>query len=629
MSARLSCEFRVPAASWLVSVIAAVVLGAVCHEANAGSFDLWGIEGSYKATMGYSAARRMEEQEEALINGPVDPLVPVLLPPMRPGQNQLIGFEHTGLPTTINFDDGNRNFDKGSLINNRLSLYTELQLRRDNYGLVLSGDAFRDEAYLGKNDNDSPETVNKTGPHNEFTAQTEKRSGKRARLLEAYVYGDWELFDGAAFLNLRVGEHVVAWGESLFFSGMALAQGRADATRAFVAGAEIKEILLPTNQVSLQLAASPELTLLGYYKLEFAPTEIFGNGHYFSPSDIVGPGSSFAYGSINPAALDGCPGLLNFPPLPDLSPLCNLGGIGMPLLNAPATINVERREDITPDDSGQWGIGLNYQLTVGTSVGLYRLNFHDPNPSVKLDQGFAFIGSVAGVPITTGIVNQYVPVGYHIQYFDDIKMTAASISTTVGPFNVGGELSYREGLPMMVQTIQSGVLAPVFVRGNLSQLLVSSIYAVNPKFFYDDLAVVTELGYIYVNDVDKVQEEPGLLPVGEGDELFNDKTSWGYQILALAKKRNIVDGWDFLSTFSTAEIVSGNPSMSGAFGSLFGEGDQRVSLGVGLQYLQNLEFGVSYNWFLGDPDIGIRDSIVKQNPYVDRDYLTFNIKYNL
>lgn len=619
---------RSAVASRLVGVMTGTL--GICASAVAGSFSFGDdFEGSYKFTLGYSAAKRMEDQEEALINGPIDPLVPVLLPPMRPGQNQLIGFEHTGLPTTANFDDGNRNFDKGSLITNRLSLYSEFQLRRKNYGLVLSGDVFRDEAYLGKNDNDSPGTINKSGPHNEFTKETEEHSGKRARLLEAYLFTDIDLFDGAAYLNLRLGEHVVAWGESLFFSGMALAQGRADATRAFVPGAEIKEILLPTNQFSMQLAASPKLTLLGYYKLEYESTEIFGNGHYFSPSDIVGPGSSFAYGSINPAALDGCPGLLSFPPLPDISPLCNLGGIGMPLLNAPATINVVRGEDITPDDSGQWGLGLNYQLTPGMSVGLYRLNYHDPNPSVKLNQGFAFIGSVAGVPVTTGIINQYVPVSYNIHYYDNIEMTAASLSTTLGPFNVGGELSYRDGVPMMVQTIQSGVLAPVFVRGKLSQLLLSSIYAANPKLFYDDLAVVTELGYIYVNEVDAVAEEPGLIPVGDGRQLFNDKTSWGYQILALAKKRNIIDGWDFLTTFSTAEIVSGNPSMSGAFGSLFGEGDQRVSLSVGVQYLQNLEFGVGYNWFLGDPDIGIRDSIVKQNPYVDRDYLSFNIKYNL
>lgn len=611
---------------WVACVLATVGSGI----AEAGNFQFGdGFEGSYRFTLGYAAALRMERPDQALINGPVDPLQPQILPPIQPGQNQVIGFAHTGLPITMNFDDGNRNFEKGTLVNNRLSLYTEFQLRRENYGLVLSGDAFRDNAYLGRNDNDSPATINKTGPHDQFSDAAEKISGQRARLLEAYAYADWGLFDDRYFLNVRAGEHVVAWGESLFFSGIALAQGHADATRAFVPGAEIKEILLPTNQLSAQLALSPELTLLSYYKLEFAPTEIFPAGHYFSPADIVGPGAEFTYGSINPAALNGCPGLLSFPPLPDLSPLCNLGGIGQPLLGAPANILVPRGPDILPEKDGQYGFGGTYQVTPGTTVGLYRLNYHDPNPTVQLNFGFAPIGSVLGIPITTGLINQTVPVTYQIKHFDDIKMTASSVSTTLGPFNVAGELSYREGLPMQVQTMQSGVLAPVFVRGDLSQLLLSSLYVVNPKLFLDEIALVTEVGYVYVNDVDSIEAQPGLIPVGNGDELFNDKSSSGYQVLALGKKRNLLDGWDLLTVFSTAEIVKGNPSMSGAFGSLYGEGDQRVSLGTGLQYLQNLEFGVSYNWFLGDAEQGIRDSIVKQNPFVDRDYLTFNVKYNL
>src|SRR5688572_26757503 len=71
------------------------------QAASAGSFEFGdGFEGSYKFTLGYAAALRMERPEESLINGPVDPLQPQLLPPVQPGQNQLIGFAHTGLPIT-------------------------------------------------------------------------------------------------------------------------------------------------------------------------------------------------------------------------------------------------------------------------------------------------------------------------------------------------------------------------------------------------------------------------------------------------------------------------------------------------------------------------------------------------
>jgi hypothetical protein len=178
---------------------------------QAGSFEFWDIEGSYKATLGYSAAWRMEDPDPALIDGAVIPLEPVLFPP-----GQIAGFINSGLPRTINGDDGNRNFEKGDMVNNRLSLFTELQFRRDNYGLVVSGDIFRDEAYLDRNANDSPETLNRSDAamrFDRFSNAAERYSGQRARLLEAYAYGDWSLFDGRMYLNLRVGEHVVGWGE--------------------------------------------------------------------------------------------------------------------------------------------------------------------------------------------------------------------------------------------------------------------------------------------------------------------------------------------------------------------------------------------------------------------------------
>src|SRR3546814_12328240 len=92
---------------------------------------------------------------------------------------------------------------------------------------------------------------------------------------------------------------LVAWGESLFLSGVASAQSQADATKAFIPGTEIKDILLPTNQIAFNAAVNNDITLLGYYKLDFRPNEIFPVGDYFSPADVVGPGARFVYGSAN------------------------------------------------------------------------------------------------------------------------------------------------------------------------------------------------------------------------------------------------------------------------------------------------------------------------------------------
>ncbi|MEX5669086.1 DUF1302 family protein, partial [Pseudomonas neuropathica] len=73
-----------------------------------------------------------------------------------------------------NNDDGTRNFKRGSLINNRLSLFGELQLKHDNLGAVLRGSQFYDDVYNQKNANDSPLTVNKTGHNDGFSDETRR-----------------------------------------------------------------------------------------------------------------------------------------------------------------------------------------------------------------------------------------------------------------------------------------------------------------------------------------------------------------------------------------------------------------------------------------------------------------------
>lgn len=92
-----------------------------------------------------------------------------------------------------NADDGNRNFDRHSLMTHRVTALGEIILRKDNYGAVLRGSTFYDDVYHRSNDNDSPGTVNKDGDHNEFTSDAKKYSGGRSRFLDAYVFADFEL----------------------------------------------------------------------------------------------------------------------------------------------------------------------------------------------------------------------------------------------------------------------------------------------------------------------------------------------------------------------------------------------------------------------------------------------------
>ncbi len=323
---------------WLYLLIAAGA-GVAAGLARADSLDLGGnTELSYKLVLDYGVAIRTRNPSQALINGPIDPL---LIDASATAFKNGTSFSHTGLSTTINFDDGDRNFRKGSLNNNRISTDAEAQLTHENYGVVVSGDYFYDQVYHHPNDNTSADTVNHFGDPNKFTTGAVYYDGQRPRLLEAYGYGDWNL-GGDTALDLRVGKQLVAYGEALFFSGIALAQGPADATKSVIPGAEVKDILLPVDQVSFQLSATKDLSVLGYYHLDYKADEIFPVGDYYSVQDAVGPGAQFAYGSINPLYTNGCAGLLTNIELPLGQNLYNtlISGLGKLGLNLDSLCNL-------------------------------------------------------------------------------------------------------------------------------------------------------------------------------------------------------------------------------------------------------------------------------------------------
>lgn len=578
-----------------IQIVALATAAAASGAATAGSFEfadgaLSGLSGRYTLTLGYALAARTEAASDELANGPIDPV--------------------TGLPTTINFDDGDRNFQRGALVNNRAMTLGELAVSFKDYGLVLRGDAFYDDAYHHRNDNDSPDTVNKSGTHDEFTSDAERFSGGRARLLDAYVYADW-YFGTAMNLNLRLGRQVVAWGEGLFFGNIAFTQGPADATKANVPGIDVKSILLPVEQVALNLGITDDLALMGYYHLRYKPLELEPVGSFFSTVDIVGPGAQFAYGFVNPF-YDPLANPEAFAPaqLQDVLAMLFPGGVPQPLPlslaglvpGARPIITIPRGPDLEPSDNGQWGVGLKYQLTHATNVGLYWLRYHDTLPVVQLNPGFP--------ELATGVTTSptEAPVSYNITYFDGIKLGGASFSTKIGRVNLAGEAIYRDGANVLVK----GQFGPTSTRAKVGQGFVSAIMLVPPNPISQQIDLIGEAGYIRVLDV---------TPLEGSDDLVNDREAYAFSGIANFNYRNVLPKWDLAVPLSYAALIHGTPAMAAAMGSLIGEGDQRAGIAANFTYLQNLQAGLSYNAFLGAPELGKR-------PFVDRDYVAINVKYS-
>ena len=629
-----------------LQVATLAVLGGCAGTASAGSTTLFGVDTQYQLQGTYSLAVRLNDPHDGIINAPPSPEIPIP--------------DYIKFPESNNYDDGNRNFDGGSIVNNRLTLLGELQFSKGDYGVLLRGDAFYDDAYRRSNDNRFPDTINRTDGHpntpfegtiNAFSEIAEYRAGRRARVLDAYAYGSWYVGDEGA-LNLRVGRHIAAWGESLFFAGVALAQAPADATKATVPGADVKSILLPVNQISMQFALNYEWTLLAQYKLEFQPVELNPVGEYFSVTDVVGPGAQFIWGIENPLYLgnladinilsDDVPEALALvldllaPGLP-VDGLNNLLGTVFDLLdgvlpdvnlpldeidqqNTPQYINVVRGHDIRPSDHGQWGVGVKWQATSSTTLGFYQLRYHNTTPAPVQNYGYApLLGGLNGTPVllTTQALGLQVPVSYNVRYFDGIDLSAISFSTTMFGANIGGEVIYRNGVDVLVD-VDGGLLGPVPTptRSEVMQGLLSGLYTMGPTMFWDTATVVGELGYVHVEDVDEA-----CGPTSCTTDLSYTRDAWAYSFLFLFDYKNVFNGWDMLIPVAYSAIGSGHSSLLSGLGSLMGEGDKRLSVGVNFTYLQKLQLGASLNYFLGTPHF-------EDRPYADRDYAAVTVKYS-
>ncbi len=445
---------------------------------------------------------------------------------------------------------GNSNFDKGDMTANGLSLLVEGHLSKDNYGLVMSASTFHDFVYQD----------------DKFSDDTEKYHGGYSRLLDLYAYTTFG-FGESGFADIRVGKHVVAWGEGLFFPSISLAQGPSDAIKSGIPGTEVKDILLPEDQVSMQLEITPNLSLMAHYQYDWHETLVPEPGSFLSTGESVGKG---AY-CMSPLDSGAC-------------------GFGV------------RGDDIQPDDGGQWGIGTRYRVSDNTEIGFYYLNYQDRIPMVEIEP---MANSFQGA--------------YQVRYFDDIDLYGATYSTTVGMASIAAEVSYKQGTPVLVNTEFFGSSLPSAARGDVLQTNVNAIINFGSTVLAQSTTLTTELAYVDVLDV----EARGINGVqgSETDDLYY--TGHG---LAIATSLNlaypgITESWDMGIPISYSNQLSGR-SITGGVG---GEGDHRLSVGADFTHHRSgIQLGIKYLAYMGDPDV---DEAYKQRTLSDRDNVSLTAKY--
>jgi hypothetical protein len=300
-------------------------------------------------------------------------------------------------------------------------------------------------------------------------------------------------------------------------------------------------------------------------------------------------------------------------------PPANLPATNVAIEGAPKFVTVPYAGEISPSDHGQYGVGLKYQLTHDTDLGLYHLRYHSTLPAPVFTYGDTpLTGPGAPVPITTGTLNIKSPIYYNVKHFDGVRMTAASMSTTLLGFNLAGELIYRDGIEALVD-VNAGTLGiiPTPTRARISQADLTAIYLINPAYFWDDITLVGDVGYVHVNSVDPVS---GPDPKVTSTQLTYTRDASAAAMLATMDIRNVFPAWDLQIPLSFQAVIRGHSSLLGGFGALAGNGDRRASIGATFTYLQRLALSLSYNAYFGTPDY-------TERPQADRDNVSFSAKY--
>ncbi|MEE4296057.1 MAG: DUF1302 domain-containing protein [Wenzhouxiangella sp.] len=538
---------------------------------------------------------------------------------------------------SANSDDGNLNFDQWDPIFNQARVTSELSIGYKSIGAFVRGNYFYDFTLTDA----------------EFLSDNAKdQAAERARLLDAYIYGDIDM-PGGRLLSLRVGRQVVSWGESTFLPGGINTINPVDITAIRTAGAELRDAFLPLNMLWASMDLTPNLSAEAVVMFEWDAVEAEPSGTFFATNDFATEGGRYA--------------MLNFGLVPqpvrntDLyDPVCRQGQFGLSDTGLPPQLVAvgcsaafpRAAQDTEASNSGQYGMALRYfaPWLNDTEFGLYYLRYHSRLPVLSGQ-------AVTSPDVTTGQVI--------VEYPEDINLWGLSFNTTVAGFSVGGEVSYRDNLPIQIDDVEllfaglsplnaalpseydrfrsqlgqyaPGEFIPGYERQAMSQAQVTLTRLIGPNNWIgaDQVAFVTEVGatnFWDLPDQDVLRfDGPGTDTGGGPSRLtggnsrnpvtlndgFATAFSWGYR-LVIAPTYNNVFGtpWNMTPRLAFNHDVQG---VSPGPGGNFIEGRKQATLGLQFNYLAQWRLDFAYSNFFG---AGIN------NLLGDRDFVSASVSYS-
>lgn len=471
---------------------------------------------------------------------------------------------------SANADDGDRNFGKGP-VSQRLDLLSEFDAQYRQFGFRLSAAAWYDRSYQRTNDNNNPATANHT-PANEFSAEARRLHGRKAEIMDAFFAINDKLGDTS--YTVRLGQHSMTWGETLFFgnNGIAGLMMPFDIVKAAsVPNTQVKELVRPVPMLSGQVQVTPSVTLGAYYQVNWQASRLPAAGTYFSTGEITQGGSEPWY------------------------------FVGSHLADRKAS------------GRGQGGLQLRLRDDE-TDYGFYFVRAHAKTyqPVVVLGPGF-------------------VPTGYRLDYQEGIRSLGVSASRTFGDVNLAAEMSARHGQDLAsshsvdTSAVLAGSALPAYAVGNTLHFNTSMLWSLPRTALFSEASLTAELAW---NRVLKVTNNP-VVAGSTALDPHATRSALAMRLVFEPMFRAVGDGVDLSIPLGLGWAPGGSRSMaSGPFAMpVNATGD--LSLGAQFSVRDKWYLGLGYTHYLGRTGLAtdpVTGRFTYQQALKDRDFLSLSLR---
>jgi hypothetical protein len=536
-------------------------------------------------------------------------------------------------------DDSDLSVDRSNLgiVSARVDVFSEFDvIYQEDFGFRVSASAWYDYAYK---DSDHPSDRRYTWASpsvdpGEYNDETEDLHYFGGELLDAFVFGNWEIGDTA--LGVRAGRHTIYWGNSLLGGGAIAGVGGSmaplDFAKAFaVPGTEAKELFLPYGKLSAVYQVTNNLTLNGYYGFEHRPHRLPETSSYFSPAEGLTEDTEF----------------ITFPPGPP---------------EAPFRTGFDMKDNKVEDN--EWGFNVQYYVDAWSlETSFIYLNYVDKNLH-GLHAGFD-VGQFAALaaPGLLPPLNALCPTDPEVDcptnapivdpaagtivwgsarwlYKDDNDLYAISLAKEIAGISVGLDVVYRPDTPVspnLGASLQRTYNVPAALKDTVEAALPFGVID-GDYFGYDSdnyLGALGDVWSVVINGIGLLSDNgiwEGGSYIFEGTFVMLDDCTENCQLLNAGVKENRVvtrvggifkptwfqafPGTDLSVPMSVNYTIHGTSPLS--FGG--NEGGGTASIGLEFDIEQIWRVTAKYNVFYGPVTAGI-GGLLK-----DRDNVTLTVK---